>query len=79
MRWENKAKGRSGLHRSHPGKHEALVYDYADAELPVLRRMFARRLKTYHALGYTLAEAQDGSTRSTRLAVGKPDLDTIVV
>jgi hypothetical protein len=24
--------------------------------LPVLRRMFAKRLKTYHALGYTLVE-----------------------
>jgi superfamily II DNA or RNA helicase len=44
------------LHRPHPGKRDALVYDYVDAELPVLRRMFAKRLKTYHALGYTLAE-----------------------
>jgi superfamily II DNA or RNA helicase len=44
------------LHRSHPGKRDALVYDYVDAELPVLRRMFAKRLKTYEALGYTLAE-----------------------
>jgi superfamily II DNA or RNA helicase len=42
------------LHRPHPGKHDALVYDYVDTELPVLRRMFAKRLKTYHALGYTL-------------------------
>ncbi len=42
------------LHRPHPGKHDALVYDYVDTELPVLRRMFAKRLKTYQALGYTL-------------------------
>jgi len=42
------------LHRPHPGKHDALVYDYVDTELPVLRRMFAKRLKTYHTLGYTL-------------------------
>lgn len=48
------------LHRPHSGKHEALVYDYVDAELPVLRRMFAKRLKTYHVLGYTLAEMQAG-------------------
>jgi superfamily II DNA or RNA helicase len=41
------------LHRPHPGKHDALVYDYVDTELPVLRRMFAKRLKTYHALGDT--------------------------
>ena len=44
------------LHRPHPGKRDALVYDYVDAELPVLRRMFAKRLKTYQALGYMLVE-----------------------
>jgi superfamily II DNA or RNA helicase len=45
------------LHRAHPGKHEALVYDYVDAHLPVLRRMFAKRLKVYRALGYELLAA----------------------
>ena len=44
------------LHRSHPGKHEALIYDYVDAELPVLRRMFAKRLRAYRSLGYELAD-----------------------
>ncbi len=43
------------LHRDHPGKHAATVYDYVDAELPVLRRMFAKRLKAYRTLGYELA------------------------
>jgi superfamily II DNA or RNA helicase len=45
------------LHREHPGKHTATVYDYVDAELPVLRRMFAKRLKAYRTLGYELAAA----------------------
>lgn len=45
------------LHRAHHGKREARVYDYVDAELPVLRRMFAKRLKTYRSLGYELTEA----------------------
>jgi superfamily II DNA or RNA helicase len=40
------------LHRAFPGKRDALIYDYVDAELPVLRRMFAKRLKAYRALGY---------------------------
>jgi superfamily II DNA or RNA helicase len=48
------------LHREYPGKHDALVYDYVDAELPVLRRMFAKRLKTYRALGYELTEPWSG-------------------
>ena len=42
------------LHRASPGKREALIYDYVDAELPVLRRMFGKRLKAYRALGYVL-------------------------
>jgi superfamily II DNA or RNA helicase len=44
------------LHRAHVAKREARVYDYVDAEVPVLRRMFAKRLKAYRALGYELAE-----------------------
>lgn len=44
------------LHRAHPGKHDTLVYDYVDAELPVLRRMFAKRMRAYRSLGYKLAE-----------------------
>jgi superfamily II DNA or RNA helicase len=45
------------LHRAHPGKCETLVYDYVDNEVPVLRRMFAKRLSAYRSLGYELAEA----------------------
>lgn len=45
------------LHRVHPDKHDVLIYDYVDAELPVLRRMFAKRLRAYRSLGYELAEA----------------------
>lgn len=44
------------LHRAHPGKHDVAVYDYVDAEVPVLRRMFAKRLRTYRTLGYELAD-----------------------
>jgi superfamily II DNA or RNA helicase len=44
------------LHRAHPGKQDVLIYDYVDAELPVLRRMFAKRLRAYRSLGYELAE-----------------------
>lgn len=53
--WKGTAVQYAGrLHRAHPGKREARVYDYVDAELPVLRRMFAKRLKAYRALGYEL-------------------------
>jgi superfamily II DNA or RNA helicase len=40
------------LHRRHPAKRDVRIFDYADSELPVLRRMFEKRLKTYRAIGY---------------------------
>jgi superfamily II DNA or RNA helicase len=46
------------LHRAFPGKRDTLIYDYVDAELPVLRRMFAKRLKAYHPSGMKLREAE---------------------
>lgn len=42
------------LHRDHAGKKEVVVYDYVDAEVPVLARMASRRQAGYRALGYRL-------------------------
>ena len=41
------------LHRLYAGKREVQVYDYVDRNVPMLVRMFSRRLKGYRALGYT--------------------------
>lgn len=40
------------LHRHHPAKSDVRIYDYADSELPTLRRMLEKRLKAYRAIGY---------------------------
>lgn len=40
------------LHRIYAGKHEVQVYDYVDTRVPVLARMFSKRMKGYHAMGY---------------------------
>lgn len=42
------------LHRPYVGKREARIYDYVDADVPVLRRMFAKRAKAYKAIGYEI-------------------------
>ena len=42
------------LHRPHPGKRDACIYDYVDAEVPVLRRMFAKRARSYRAMSYAV-------------------------
>lgn len=45
------------LHRGHADKTVVQIYDYLDAEVPVLLRMYHRRLKGYRAMGYTVAAA----------------------
>ena len=43
------------LHRLHENKHVVRVYDYVDSCVPVLNRMYEKRLKAYKAIGYTVA------------------------
>jgi len=47
------------LHRLHENKREVLVYDYADVLVPMLARMYKKRLAGYSALGYTVAINRD--------------------
>ncbi len=48
------------LHRLDPGKTEVRIYDYVDSAVPVLMKMFARRLRGYLAIGYARDEAPLG-------------------
>jgi len=44
------------LHRLHDMKKEVVVFDYADLEVPMLAKMYKRRLAGYKAIGYEIAE-----------------------
>jgi superfamily II DNA or RNA helicase len=44
------------LHRLHDNKSEVYVYDYADVMVPMLARMYKKRLAGYAALGYSVSE-----------------------
>jgi len=58
------------LHRHHPRKSEVRIYDYVDREVPMLLRMFEKRLTTYRAIGYARGEAPLGfEARSEELTV----------
>jgi superfamily II DNA or RNA helicase len=46
------------LHRLHDGKRVVQVYDYVDPSVPMLARMYVRRLRGYAAMGY-LAERDE--------------------
>ncbi|MBI5445528.1 MAG: DEAD/DEAH box helicase family protein, partial [Deltaproteobacteria bacterium] len=45
------------LHRRHADKKVVQIYDYVDAEVPVLFRMYERRLRGYRAMGYAVSNA----------------------
>jgi superfamily II DNA or RNA helicase len=46
------------LHRNFEGKKEVRVYDYVDASIPMLLRMYDKRIKEYKAIGYSIQEEQ---------------------
>ncbi len=43
------------LHRLHHRKRVVQIYDYVDAAVPMLARMYERRLRGYAAIGYVVA------------------------
>ena len=42
------------LHRAHDNKRVVQVYDYVDEKVPLLERMYQKRLKGYKAIGYEI-------------------------
>jgi superfamily II DNA or RNA helicase len=44
------------LHRIHEGKSEAIIFDYADLNVPMLAKMYERRRVGYSNIGYELDE-----------------------
>ena len=42
------------LHRNYESKQEVLIYDYVDIRVPMLERMYHKRLSGYAAIGYTI-------------------------
>ena len=65
--WKGKIAQYAGrLHRNYPGKAEVQVYDYIDIHVPVLERMYQKRVKSYSAIGY--------KTKITTSSSASPDL-----
>jgi len=50
------------LHRLYAGKIEVRIYDYVDRKVPMLLRMFEKRLRGYRAMGY-IREREDRETK----------------
>jgi superfamily II DNA or RNA helicase len=52
------------LHRLHSRKTEVRIYDYVDRDVPMLLRMFEKRLRGYRGIGYARGEAPLGIAES---------------
>ena len=48
------------LQRLHPGKREVRIFDYVDRDVPMLLRMFEKRLRGYRAIGFARGEVPLG-------------------
>ncbi len=59
------------LHRLHAAKREVVIYDYVDADEPMLGKMAAKREAGYKALGYEVTYAGELFSRETGLPVRK--------
>jgi hypothetical protein len=67
------------FHRLHPEKTEVRIYDYFDRDVPMLARMFEKRLHGYRAIGYSteiasrvvkiLMQLPDGNISAAHLSV----------
>lgn len=68
--WDGSITQQAGrLHRSHEGKRRVEIFDYVDLSIPMLARMYQKRLKTYAKLGYEVYAAEDG---------GQPDYNILI-
>lgn len=67
------------LHREHEGKREVMVYDYIDANVPTIDRMYEKRLRTYKKLCYEVASnnAADIEQATDGIVDAKTALDLI--
>lgn len=54
------------LDRLHSKKSEVRIVDYVDREVPVLLRMFEKRLRAYRAVGYARGEVSPRATEVIR-------------
>lgn len=55
------------LHRNYEGKLEVLIYDFVDIRVPMLERMYQKRLPGYAAIGYTVRGDKANPSETNRI------------
>ena len=46
------------LHRLHDNKEVVRIYDYVDSNVPMLKRMYEKRVKGYRVIGYSVVDGR---------------------
>lgn len=70
--WKGKVAQYAGrLHRSYPGKTEVQIYDYADIHIPVLERMYQKRVHSYASIGYKIVSSAEKNIVPDLIYYGK--------
>lgn len=54
------------LHRKHAGKAEVRIYDDVDRAVPMLARMFDKRMKGYQTMGYEVGDPRTTAIDSAK-------------
>lgn len=55
------------LHREFPGKQDVIVYDYVDIHIPVLERMYHKRLTGYSQIGYKIMASKNKQDKTSMI------------
>lgn len=77
--WEGIITQYSGrLHRSSENKRSVVVYDYVDTSIPMLERMYKRRLRAYAKLGYEVADEREPQEPRAQIVGARTWRETLV-
>ncbi|MBN8193974.1 hypothetical protein JI667_17630 [Bacillus sp. NTK074B] len=55
------------LHRTYHSKKDVKVYDYVDCNIPMLEKMYEKRLKGYQSLGYKVKGKEEDQEEQMKL------------
>lgn len=70
--WKGKVAQYAGrLHRNYEGKEEVQIYDYVDVHIPVLERMYHKRVKSYASIGYKTKALEQSIEKTNIIYDGK--------
>ena len=76
--WKGNLEQYAGrLNRNYMGKEEVIVYDYVDYLIPVLERMYYKRLKGYKRIGYTCRTQPDSDANSIGMIYDQDEFATV--